>query len=1250
MAVRGILAALVAVLFLPGGWTASAFAQLTTGTIAGSVRDNQGAAIPGALVALVSETKGSRKEFTSDGQGDYVFPNLSPDTYTVEVVLSGFKTAKRAGVTVSPGDRVVVPAVVLELGELKEVVEVRAESPLVQASSGERSFTVTTDAVQNLPIQGRSFTQLAALAPGVTGTSRIGDRSSTGGGDTNVQMDGVSTMDTGSNRAIIDLNVESIAEVKVLVSNYQAEYGRSSGLQITAVTKSGTNKFRGSLYDVERNSDWNANSHTNILNGDPKTVLRQREWGYSIGGPVGRPGGNNKLFFFYTQEFEPRTGGNDVTRYRVPTLLERQGDFSQSLDNNGNLYPYIKNPALSGACSATTQAGCYADGGVLGRVPASALYQTGLNILKSWPMPNITNAPPGQAYNFEQTRPSESILSTQPAMRFDYQPLNSLRASFKYSGFSQRAQTQQGSIPGWNDTRLVSPHVSLIASTINYTWKPTLFVEGTIGHSLAYQGGCFGVGSGGGPQFCNAFPTVDNSNRFNVGLGDLPFIFPEASVIDSRYFVYSLLNRSGSPMWDGTRVLLPPSFAFGSRISNNSPNYAPPNIGFPSQNIASSTDIAASLTKVWGRHTLKTGFYNQYSNKQQVQGGAAGGPALNFQQDGVGTNPCDTSFGFSNAATGCFSSYSQGSKGVEGEYIYYNVEGYVQDNWKVNRNLTLDYGVRLVHQTPQYDARGQASNFFVDKWSSGSAPVLYVAGCANGVYPCTGTNRQAMNPMTNQFLGPNTTLAIGTMVPNSGNTTNGLIQAGKGIPLSTYLQPALGVAPRFGMAYDLSGRQQIVLRGGGGLYFDRPSGNAVFGQVLNPPSRRSVTLRFGQLQTLTSGGLATEAPSSLSVYEYDSPLPSSAQWNGGVQLALPWSTVLDVEYVGQHVYNVVEGINLNAVDFGSAYLPQYQDPTLAPTTPGATAVSTDQMRAFRGYSAITQNVSRGWVTHHSLQISFNRRFSHGLSYGFNDTIGLASRGSTGARLQHNADGTVTYRTDQAQADDLFQTPPIRHTMKANFVWDMPDVRSSQSGLKAIGYLVNDWQLSGIWTAATSGTYAAGFSYQSPSGAANVNLTGSPDYGGRLRIVGDTGAGCSSDPYRQFNTASFQGPLVGSVGLESGNSYLRGCFTQVLDLSIARNIPLPGGRNIQVRADLFNAPNQAIITGRNTTLQLSNPADPVTNVAPVFDPVTGLLNNGVNLTPTGAVSPDRSKPKNAGFGVANAYQAPRNVQIQVRFSF
>src|SRR5580765_1245549 len=374
-----------------------ASAQITTGSVTGLVKDVQGGVIPGATVTLVSDTQGTKSTpVVTSATGDFVFPNVKADTYTVEVVMPAFKTLKQSGISVSPGQRVTLPSLVIEVGGTSEVVDVKGESPVIQASSGERSFTIETDSVQNLPIVGRAFTSLASLAPGVTGTSRIGDRSSTGGGDTNVMMDGVSTMDTGSNRAIIDLNVESIAEVKVLVSNYQAEFGRSSGLQITAVTKSGTNRFRGSLYDVERNADWNANSRVNVLNGDPKTVLRQRDWGYSIGGPVGRPGGNNKLFFFYTQEFEPRTGGNDVTRYRVPTLLERAGDFSHTTDNTGALYPYIKNPLVNGTCSATNQAACFADGGVLGRIPAAQLYGTGLNILKMWPTPNLA---PGQPYN-----------------------------------------------------------------------------------------------------------------------------------------------------------------------------------------------------------------------------------------------------------------------------------------------------------------------------------------------------------------------------------------------------------------------------------------------------------------------------------------------------------------------------------------------------------------------------------------------------------------------------------------------------------------------------------------------------------------------------------------------------------------------------------------------------------------------------------------------------------------------------------
>src|SRR5262249_49943052 len=202
--------------------------------------------IPGATLILTNEAQGTKSApIVTSGQGDFTFPNLSPGTYTLEVTMSSFKTLKQSNIQVNPASRTAL-ALTLEVGGASETVDVRAEAPTIQAASGERSFTVTTDVVQNLPISNRSFTALADLAPGVNGTSREG-----GGGGRNVMMDGVSTMDTGSNAILLQMNVESIAEVKVLVSTYQAEYGRSSGVQISAVTKSGTNRFRGSLYDVE---------------------------------------------------------------------------------------------------------------------------------------------------------------------------------------------------------------------------------------------------------------------------------------------------------------------------------------------------------------------------------------------------------------------------------------------------------------------------------------------------------------------------------------------------------------------------------------------------------------------------------------------------------------------------------------------------------------------------------------------------------------------------------------------------------------------------------------------------------------------------------------------------------------------------------------------------------------------------------------------------------------------------------------
>ena len=1214
-------------------WAAMAMpaaAQLVTGAVTGTVKDQQGGTVPGVTIVLVDEGRGTTLSPTvTNTKGDFVLTNIPTGTYTLRVTMDGFKTLNRKGITVSAGDRVGLGALTIDVGALTEAVTVSAETPLVQSQSGERSFAVTTQSVENLPIANRSFTSLASLAPGVTTATqpgRIGDRASTGGSSNNVMMDGVSTMDTGSNSPLLQMNVESIAEVKVLVSGYQAEYGRSSGIQVSAITKSGTNKFKGSLYGVKRNSDWNKNSQTNILNGDPKGALNEKDLGYSIGGPIGKPGGSNKLFFFYAHEYSPRTGGGDVQRFRFPTALERAGDFSQTYDNNGTLYPYIKDPLLSGTCSAANTTACFKANGVLGQIPANRLYGLGLNILKAYPMPNINGT--GLQYNYEITRPEESQISNQPSVRLDYSATQKLRLTARYSGWSQKDQAILGTIPGWNDTRQYNPFVRTLSTTVNYTLTNSMFLEATYGFSQNSLTGCALAQANTGPTFCRAaFPTNEIASLSGAGLTGLPSLFPNAGVIDPSYFAYEALNGVKPSIWDGTRISMLPNFAWGTRIAN-----APPNMPFPGYlNINRTQDVSISVTKVVGQHNLKAGFYNTHSFKAQQRQGWAG--TITFSNDT--SNPLDTSFGYANAALGVFSSYNQLSRYVEGTYVYDNREGFVQDNWKITNKLTLDYGLRFVNQQPQYDSQGQASNFLPETWTLGAAPVLYTAGCA--ATPCTGNNRQALDPRTNTLLGPNTALAIGTLIPGSGNASNGLFLSGQGIADTTYTWPALRVAPRFGFAYDVTGKQNVVVRGGAGLFFDRPSGNAIYAQVQNPPTIRNLTVRYATLQSLATG-LTTEAAPSLSVYEYSSGLPSTWQWNGGVQTVLPWSAVLDVTYTGQHGYNLVEGVNINAVDFGAAFAAKNQDSTISSTTPGAATVAADQMRGYRGFSTITLNNSRGWVTTHILALSVNRRFANGVSFLANDTIVLAQKGSVGARLQHIPDGSYTERADQAQANELLGNfIPTRHTLKASFVWAPPHITAGGTVTKVLGWVLNDWQLSGVWTGTTGAAYTVGASYQGgATGNGNQNITGSPDYAGRVNIVGNTGSGCSSDQYAQFNTAAFSGPTVGSVGLESGADYLRGCFLSQLDLSLVRNIKFGGNRNLQFRLDMFNAPNQAIVTGRNTAMQLTSPT-------------VGTQTN-LPYDASGALITTRSLPKNAGFGVASAYQAPRTLQAQLRFSF
>ncbi|MGH9309955.1 MAG: hypothetical protein ACRD1U_11310, partial [Vicinamibacterales bacterium] len=1156
-------------------------------------------------------------------------------------------TVRRTGIRVSGGDRVGVPTVILEPGAIAETVNVSAEAALVQTQSAERSFAVATEQIENLPFNRGNFINVVQFTPGVilgaqggAGTSGAAGATRLGGaGQNNIMMDGASAMDTGNNGQMLSMNTESIGEVKILTQGYQAEFGRSSGLQITAVTKSGTNRFRGSIYDVERDTSWNSNSWVNRENGDPKPIQDEKDWGYSIGGPVGKPGGNNKLFFFYAHEYRPRNSpinnGNPI-RLRLPTALERAGDFSQTRDNNGNPFPYVRDHSTGLPCSAANTSGCFQDGGVLGRIPKDRLYGPGQAVLNRYPLPNLEQAPTTN-WNYEIPAPQVEDLIQQPAVRLDYQLNSNIRVTGKYSGQRSRIITRPGIIPGFSDALTPYPFITNYAITGNWTINPTTFLEGTYGfirNELA-----------GGNE--NGILVNEASNRL-TSMPGFPMLYPDAGVVNERYYGFEVMEEIKPPFWDGRSLNLPPVFGWGGRIGGVNQLPSPPNQRYPGWlNINRTQDVAVSLTKVMGRHTIKGGFYNNHSFKAQNVG--AGGIAnlsfqgfVNFGNDA--NNALDTGFGYANAATGIFTQYLQASNFVEGSMIYDNTEFYIQDNWKVNNRLTLDYGMRFTRQGPQYDQFQQMSNFFPDEWSRGQAPVLYVPGCSNGARTCSGNVLNAMDPRTGQILTApgtlNTQAAIATPIPGTGNPLNGIRQAGDGISEKSYVWPAMVFGPRFGMAYDLTGTQTTVLRAGGGLYYDRPDGNTVFSIPGNPPIATAQDLRYGQLQTLGQG-LTTSPIPSLVVFQYDAQVPASWQWQVGVQRALPWALSADVSYVGNHGFNRLGSfqggstVNLNSIDMGSAYLPQNQDPTKAPNSlAGANAYSTNLLRPYPGLGNINQQTTEFSDTYHSLQLSLNRRFRNGFSFGANYTGQLSFTGNTGLqkRLEHAADGSISVRADQDAYEELNANLGGRtHYFKGNAIWALPHV--PQSFGRVAGLILNDWQLASVFTLASGEPYDLTFSYQN---IGSVNLTGSPDYAARIVYVGDPGSGCSSDRYRQFNVAAVTGPTFGSVGMESGRNILRDCADKFVDMAISRDIRLGGNRTLEFRLDVYNVFNTVVFDDFNSNISFDNP----TNM--------NILNS--QTLPDGSLNPQRLTPRTAGFGAAERARPLRSMQVQVRFSF
>jgi len=670
--------------------------------------------------------------------------------------------------------------------------------------------------------------------------------------------------------------------------------------------------------------------------------------------------------------------------------------------------------------------------------------------------------------------------------------------------------------------------------------------------------------------------------RSALGVSGLPLLYPSAVQQDMPPF-FQLAGR------------------FGTQANFNSSQS-------PFTNFNTTYDIISNLTKVWGRHTSKVGLYVQKSLKDQTSFTNHNG-VINFNDNTA--NPFDTGYAAANAATGVFNTYQQANAYSNGQYRYWNVEWYAQDNWKMNDRLTLDYGLRFYWVQPQHDEGGLTSNFDPAAYDAGQRVRLFRPAIINGT-------RVAYDAVSGQTFDASN---IGRIVPNSGNLTNGIGQGGQGtIPDRLIKDNGILFAPRFGMTYDITGNQSFIFRLGGGMFYDRYEGNIAFDEIANPPTTLQPQLTNGRLQDINAAN-ALLAPFDLNAEAISGEVPTTYNFNAGFQKKLPGGIIWDIAYVGSVQNHLPRRINANAVPYGARFLPQNQDPTRNPgALPGSTALDSVFTRPFTGYNNINLRLFDANANYHGMQTQIDRRFANGLFLNANYTFSKAL-------------DTQDVNTDFSRIDGFDKQANYgpanfdrRHIFNFNWVYQTPKMESAGT---VLGGVVNNWQISGGYRLESGTPYSLTWSVNGVS--TTQNIAGSDtENANRPIISGDTGAGYSSDPYQQVALGIYSQSPVGSLGLESGRNYLNRAPINNIDLSLQKSFGLGGRRALRFRVDAFNLLNHTQFDAVANNMQFQ-----------------ALGNNTIVNLPYDAAG---TLVRTNGFGAVASVRNPRNVQLLARFEF
>jgi hypothetical protein len=1142
----------------------SGLAQQTSGSIAGVVQDSAGAMVPGATVELVNQLQGegSRRTMQSTSDGTFAFTPLQTAVYTLTVTISGFKKYVQSDITLNAADRLSIP-VVLQLGTLTETVEVQAQAVQLQTQSAERSGVVTGTQIVDIALNGRSWSSLLNLVPGVLNGGNVNGLRSD---ENNETVDGITNMDAGSNgNDVVAVNIDTIAEVKVLTNSLQAEYGKAAGGGFELVTKGGSRDVHGDVYWFHRNEGLNANSWRNNTDGLQKSLYRYLTAGFTAGGPVYIPKKFNRnrdrLFFFVAEEWNHQLSPASITTLLLPTAAERQGDFSLTHNTDGS-HVTIKDP-LSGAPFPNNQ------------IPQNRFNSYGQNILNFYPLPNVSGNP---SYNYESEFPA-TVKNLEGVYRVDYNITDKWRLFGRMVTNKNVDIIPYGSPYGNNCQNNLGLGAGFDTGYRNF--GAMLNLTTVIGPTLTNE---FIFGFAHRNNYCvpedNYAPYLESKTGINF-----PQLYPNADSLG-----------------------ITPNLYFGGITNSPWTHYS----GLPYFNVPENKDLADHVSKVFARHIVKAGIYWLANIKYQVTT-AWTIPQIHFDRDSA--NPGDTNWDYSNALLGNFDYYYQDATFPLGHYKFNNVEWYVQDNWKVSSKLTLDYGMRFSYIPPWYEFKNEASTFNPALYNPAQAVTLYAPALnASG-------QRVAVNPLTGAF---SPAAFIGAIVPNSGNIYNGIGVGGvNGYPSGLMKGQGIEFGPRFGLAYSPDSR--TVVRFGTGIFYDRVQGNPIFNSVSNPPLFSNADVYYGNLSTVSPSALTVFPTQMKGGMSEDGHIPTAYHWNFGVQRQLPGDVQLDVAYVGSIARHLPLVYQIDNPPYGSAWLPQYQDPTVTPKFDGTTTLPLQFSRPYPAYAGINLTTWGGSSNFNSLQAGVTRHMRGGLEFGVNYMWSKAM--GTNESTTDSSNNVLNTRN----ADYGLLTTDRTHNLVANYIYTLPRVtRTSFLNNAVARRILDNWQISGITTFSSGAPSALTYSVNSVSSALlNREITGSESWAPRVVLSGSPNLSSGDRNYIQWINTSVVHPAVkGSTGMDSGREVFRGPGTNNWDMSLFKNVPFAGERRyVQLRLEAFNAFNHTQFSGLNT--------------AAVFN-TAGVLTN----LPT-AVGGGGGR---YGFGAVNAARSNRVVQIAAKLYF